>query len=1106
MRGLTSGVIATVVDASYGTDIKADTIFVTYTNSGDSNNESTFRQGETLEVIDGINTPLMVVGTDGSVLPTTISYVNPDNGVRTTRESPAMGFSSAVKVEEGVYFVNGYFVRNNQQLLIIDEFNDVTSAKIGFTIEEDIVTPEQDSSLYDNARGYSNYSSPGAHRLKITLNLKRFDYDAVTDRNFIQLLVVKNGVVQKQIKPADYTLLENTLARRTYDESGDYVVNEFSLDLREYLQKDGNLGLYRKGSNGLVNGISEASASTKMIASIGPGKAYIRGYEIVNKETKYLEIDKARDTITTDNVIIKSKGLSSFNITNVYGTVPLNAEGAELTAYPPLYLMGTFNDGTIGLNGNEDEDTDDAGNAIAAYKETKSRRGLTFDSNTAIKTIYVFVTDTTLFSTSSSGNILNQITPSWFDANLSNIWTINGRASAGPGSAPTSPAAQFFTLGFSKVKLEGYVDEILELTVYGDKVQIDALLKEYDPGDAGGFSRKIFRTSADALDNTGASTPIGYIIDYNQPISPMIGIAKSKNYSLIERGTGFKEDIDKVISRGRLPDGREIYNTIFGLSYFNPTFFTRITTDSPITAGFTKGLYVFGQKSKAYGVVEGDAVGRFSSGQTLYLKTLSGKFVPGETITDELGNSLRIAINNTISHFIVKRRGQGYSQDVSTVLINGIEYDQSIVGISVSNSGSLYNVSIVNRDALLTEYFQPPSVVPTKEAASGENAIVTPVLFRDTVLTYTPQNVKSFWSVYGSSNNNVFTADVEVDKAQYSTISSITDSTFSGSIGLKYVECNGFGQDASKYVIPGDLIQYTDTAGKVYRNIVQYATQPQGVLKSRIYLQSVLQGDIVNASIVRVRAKISDSSATLVFPTGSKQVSSIVRPGDDSGIQYYIRRDFVLETSGTGSLTFKVELAYGTQRFAAYSEQNFVVTVLDPGGAGPSGTGVLNVGDVLYIPEDYVNITSTTSTTSGLTSGSVTLDLPSNYFGGVGSNFPTLKLTATLLVTKAKPRLKTSVKNKRIVVKSAGDRVIPLRGNDYDTEEISSSTYSDVYKLRYVYEGSATIAPTVDTEGNLVTGKDVTNRFTFDDGQRDTLYDVSRIVLKPGYELQLVNW
>lgn len=160
LRGLNSGVIATVLEIQKATESSADTIFVSYLNSGDSNTETTFRQGETLEVIDGVNTPLLVVGTDGSVLPTSILVTDPDTKETTSIVSPAMGYGSAVEVQEGIYFVNGYFVRNAKQLLVIDSYYDRPSAKVGFTIKESIVTPEEDASLYDNAIGSSNYTAP----------------------------------------------------------------------------------------------------------------------------------------------------------------------------------------------------------------------------------------------------------------------------------------------------------------------------------------------------------------------------------------------------------------------------------------------------------------------------------------------------------------------------------------------------------------------------------------------------------------------------------------------------------------------------------------------------------------------------------------------------------------------------------------------------------------------------------------------------------------------------------------------------------------------------------------------------------------------------------
>jgi len=97
LRGINSGVVASVIEADYGTEIESDTIFVNYLTSGDSNNENTFRQGETLEVIGGVNTPLLVVGTDGSVLPTSIFVTNPVTEETTSLQSPAMGFASAVQ-------------------------------------------------------------------------------------------------------------------------------------------------------------------------------------------------------------------------------------------------------------------------------------------------------------------------------------------------------------------------------------------------------------------------------------------------------------------------------------------------------------------------------------------------------------------------------------------------------------------------------------------------------------------------------------------------------------------------------------------------------------------------------------------------------------------------------------------------------------------------------------------------------------------------------------------------------------------------------------------------------------------------------------------------
>ena len=1097
LKGLTSGVIATVVSTKDITDISSDVVYVNYTNSGDAGNEETFRQGETLEVVDGVNTPLLVVGTDGSVLPTSISITDPDTGISASLESTAMGYASAVQVEEGIYFVNGYFVKNKSQLLVIDDYYDKPSAKVGFKIDESLITPEEDTTLYDNAIGSSNFSSPGSHRLKIELTIVKYDLSEITDKNFIQLLTVKRGAVQSQVVQTDYSLLEQTLARRTFDESGDYVVDNFSLDVREYYQKGGNLGVYPLDEFGQVNGFTTTEAEDKLLASVGPGKAYIKGYEIVNKETKYLPISKARETLNREDIRLKTTGLPTYKITNTYNTIPLNAEGSELSAYPNIFLSSLFNDGSIGLNNSE---------AATDSKQTTNRRGTFFDTNSGVRTIYIEIhpDSVTKYNALSDANWLSD----YAGGGLSEIAIISSRV----GTTTTPNAYKDITpIAFSKVNRKEWNSStsafVLELTVTANKDILDQYLLEYDAGDASG-QREIYWKHEDAMAQGEATPPVplGHIIDYNETFTPVIGTVKPSNITLTEKGTGFNPDTDIVLSKGRQSNGDAIYNTIFGMSYFDPQFFTKIILDSPLNYEgkdekyFAPGRYVYGIESGAYGVVEGESLGKYTSTRTLMVKTLFGQFKSGETIRDENNNILKIAKDNTISHFIVNNRGGDYSTG-SFLRIDGVDYDDSKITLPIEAvGGKITSATIKDRQGVNIEYSKPPVIVVVQSPSSSVTpnaAVITPVLVRNAVTTYTPQNVKSFFSKFGSGSVNTFTSDVELTKEKYSEVKSVTDSTFSGEQGRKYLECNGFGGDSTKVLQQGDLIQFTDSTDTILRCIVQYATKPEGVLKSRIYLDRSLPAPVSNSSVVRVRPSIDNfNQGTLLYKTGTNQVSSIVADSEDSKISYFLRRDFVSNGSGgAGMITFAAQLPFGTQRFVSFDESNFLVTILNSGDA-PN----ISKGDVIYLTSDQVSITSSVDSASGLTAGSVALSFSEGYFGTIptGGTYPTLKLTATLEVSKAKPRLKTAIVNKRIVIDSVGDNIVPFRGKDYDGDSLIVYSYADAYKLRYVYEGTTSTPPTVDRNGNLLSGTDVTNRFTFDDGQRDTIYDLSRIVLKPG--------
>ena len=1242
LQGLTSGVTASVISYAYGTDVESDIVFVKYTNSGNNNSESTFRQGETLEALNIQDTPTLVVGTDGSVLPTTIDIQDYDTGVVTTIDSPAMGYASAVKVEEGVYFVNGYFVNNAEQLIVVDKYYSKPSVKVGFKISEEIITPEQDASLYDNAKGFSNYSAPGAHRLKIDLTIIAKQYDELTDEDYVQLVSVKNGIIQQLVKPTDYNLIEETLARRTYDESGDYVVDNFPLDLREYYQKEGNKGLYPLNQETeLVNNKTVSEASSLMVAGLGSGKAYIKGYEIINKDVKYLNVSKARDTLIKDDTRLKATGLSYLNLRNVYGSIPVNADGQELTAYPTVQLNSIFNDGSIGYNNTETltgygaaattaitngtvtnvtitnqgsgyttapsvSIASPASGGTQAYgianisadgkltgvtisnpgsgytsaptisftdtsKQTVSRRSKKFTTDSGVVTLYL----------PNPGNYASRTFPTAteFGSTFTTLWYVVNK-----GTSPaTTTVRSLELLSYSIVKrpfdisVSATTIDFLEITVAGNKEDIYTLLREYDDSDPSTRRKKLFVSQSDAQNyyfQTGVSTifPYSEIYDYNEVITPIIGVCKPKDFNLVEKGSGFNPDLDIVLSKGRgtttggiekikvtaggsgytgaptvtisggggsgatataIVSGGSVtevnvtntgtgytsgpvitftggngsnakaeavfsssYNAIFKMAYFNPTFFTKIIVDQDLNnLIFKPGKYVVGSTSGAYGVIEGSSTSKYTSGNVLFVKVLSGEFISGETITDEDGNSRRIAKEGTISHFVVMNRGAGYSSTSTKIKIDGVEYDTSAIDIGTYLTG-IYKIIIKNRNLVSQTYASTPAISFNTGATNPtENSVVTAVLYRNTVTNYSPQNVKSVQSSFGAGNAYNFTADVESFLGSYITNQTLTDFTFYGKKGLKYLECNGFAGDPSSSLIQGDAIQFSDDANNINRVIVQRVEKAQGLIKSKIYIDNVLRENVSNASLVRVRPAIGNSSSSsLIVPTGCKYLENVALNSEDSKITYYFRRDFVTTASTSGgNVTFAAQLPYGTQRFAPFTESNFIMTVLDK-----KGSTTLESGDIIYLKESQVSVSNTTETSNGTTAGSVSITLPSSFFGTL-SNFPILKLTATLQVSKARPRLKTVYRNQRILIVSPGDRVVPVRGRNYDTNSNDILSYSDVFKIRYVYEGTSQTPPVVSASGDLVTGTDVTERFSFDDGQRDTFYDVSRLILKPGY-------
>jgi hypothetical protein len=323
-----SGLKAQIIKVVSATATDPTTIYVRYLSSGDDNITKTFTEGEVISVDGGAN----------SFQAAAVA---------------ATGVGSAATVERGIYYINGFFVlcadpvTGGSQSIILNKYNNTPSYRVGLNVVESTVVPEDDETLLDNAQTSYNFAAPGAHRYHIDLILSKKTIDDEDDENFIQLLQVVDGIIKRIVNKTEYSELEKTFARRTFDESGNYDIRPFTIDVREARTNDRGLwtttptsfligdvvsyggkfytaknsatsansvppshtsgSAYDGAGNTGVNweyttspeynrGISLTGSNDQLAIALDPGKAYVQGYEIEKVSTEYVYIDKARDS------------------------------------------------------------------------------------------------------------------------------------------------------------------------------------------------------------------------------------------------------------------------------------------------------------------------------------------------------------------------------------------------------------------------------------------------------------------------------------------------------------------------------------------------------------------------------------------------------------------------------------------------------------------------------------------------------------------------------------------------------------------------------------------------------------------------------------------
>jgi len=350
VTGSTTGVEATVLLGVSAEGDDPPTLIVRFTKTGTDNTTKEFGSTETITC---------------TISGTPVTFI-------TAATTPVTN-SSIASIQEGVYFVSQHFVKVLAQKIVLDKFTSTPTYRVGLAVSESIVTYIDDTSLVDNSIGSPNEAAPGADRYKIALNVSKLAITSSLDQDFIELARVVNGTITKSVNRTEYSVLEKTLARRTFDESGNYTVSPFRIQVREY--RNNNRGEWVAGANVLLgdvvsyngntyvatsegkteapepthtlgavssgtvtwlyteypkynNGVYTSAVSNSLLAEkaleaklavgIEPGKAYVQGYEIEKVSTDYVPVNKARDFATSPSDTFDTTIGNYVVVSNVY--------------------------------------------------------------------------------------------------------------------------------------------------------------------------------------------------------------------------------------------------------------------------------------------------------------------------------------------------------------------------------------------------------------------------------------------------------------------------------------------------------------------------------------------------------------------------------------------------------------------------------------------------------------------------------------------------------------------------------------------------------------------------------------------------------------------
>jgi hypothetical protein len=211
---------------------------------------------------------------------------------------------TSIVIQDVAYFYkNGFIVRSGLQKIVPDKNTAFPSKIVALITSEQVITSSDDASLLDPAIGSSNYFAPGADRLQINLAISSFslnaDDKADTAEDHIPLLKFNRGELEFLSESTTNSVLQAQLAERTYDESGNYSVDQFK-----------------------VVPAPSLDSSPDMVFKVSPGKAYVGGYLVSTVSDTEISVPKPISTDTKEGLNITTTQGNYIRITGLRFRLP----------------------------------------------------------------------------------------------------------------------------------------------------------------------------------------------------------------------------------------------------------------------------------------------------------------------------------------------------------------------------------------------------------------------------------------------------------------------------------------------------------------------------------------------------------------------------------------------------------------------------------------------------------------------------------------------------------------------------------------------------------------------------------------------------------------